>query len=93
LIRLTRDNIKKILYINEGFTQTANYKSRSFTENKRFVIKDGKLLIYTSSKICWDKNVQNNIKVADLEQTRKFINKNLHLLELGSLLRNRSRDN
>lgn len=87
MLRLTKDVIDKILNLNEGFTKSTNYNSRNFKESRDYIIKGGKLLFRSVSKTSWADSRSDNIFVADIDQTRRFLNKYLHLLNLGDLLK------
>ena len=86
MLRLTKENIQKILDMNEGFSKNTSHRSRNFDADYCYIIKGGKLIIERISETSWADSLNKVKEIADIEQTRRFINKYLHLLNLGDLL-------
>lgn len=86
MLRLTKKVVQQILDMNEGFAKTTHQSQRNFSATYNYVIKGGKLLIDCASKTSWADSRSNQSYVADIDQTRRFLNKYLHLLNLGDLL-------
>ena len=86
MLRLTEKVIQQILDMNEGFSKTTQQSQRNFSATRNYIIKGGKLLIDCASKTSWADSRNNQSCVADIEQTRRFLNKYLHQLNLGDLL-------
>ena len=84
-MRLTKDVVQKILDLNEGFTKTTSYSSRNFKADYQYFIKGGKLLIREVGKTSWADSRFDKCNIADIDQTRRFIRKFLHLLKTGNL--------
>lgn len=86
MLRLTKTIVQKILDLNEGFSRTTGYSSRNYSRDTLYIIKGGKLLIDCTQKTSWADSRTDSFYVADIEQTRRFINKYFELLNLGDLL-------
>lgn len=86
MLRLTEKVIQEILNMNEGFSKTTHQNQRNYSAVREYAIKGGKLLINCTSKTSWADSRSSRISVADVEQTRRFLNKYLHQLNLGDLL-------
>ena len=86
MLRLTEKVIQQILNMNEGFSKTTHQSQRNFSETRNYLIKGGKLLVDSASKTSWADSRKNLSYVADVDQTRRFLNKYLHQLNLGDLL-------
>ncbi len=44
-IRLTKSNREKLLKKNEGFSTTTSYDSKNFSEDRKYTIENGSLMI------------------------------------------------
>ena len=84
-MRLTKDVIQKLLDMNEGFSKTKSYSSRNFKCDYQYLIKEGKLLIREIGKTSWADSHFDDVRVADIEQTRRFLRDVLHLLKKDNL--------
>lgn len=80
-IRLTISNREKLLKKNEGFTTTTSYDSRNFSEDRKYTIENGSLMIEKSGKTSWaDSRYSEKVK-ADEEETHRFLYNNLWKLD------------
>ena len=80
-IRLTKSNREKLLKKNEGFTTTTSYDSRNFSEDRKYTIENGSLMIEKSGKTSWaDIRYSEKVK-ADEEETQRFLYNNLGKLD------------
>jgi len=93
MLRLTEKVIQQILNMNEGFTKTTYQRQKNCSAARKYLIKGGKLLVNCDSKTSWADSGKNYFYVADIDQTRRFLNKYLHLLNLGDLLAENSKWN
>jgi hypothetical protein len=84
-MRLTKDVIAKILEMNEGFTQTTFYSARNFKETRDYLIQGGKLFIRSIGKTSWADSRFDDLVVADIDQTRRFIRCFINLLKTDGL--------
>lgn len=74
-MRFTKEIIQQLLDNNEGFTKTKSFTSRNFKETNHYLIQGGKLLIHSIGNTSWADSRHDNKKVADIEQTRRFLKK------------------
>ena len=84
-MRLTKDVIQKLLEMNEGFSKTKSYSSRNFKCDYNYLIQGGKLLIREVGKTSWADSRFDDVRVADIDQTRRFLRDVLHLLKKDNL--------
>ena len=84
-MRLTEDLVKKILEQNEGFTKISSYSDRNFRAEYRYIVAGGKLLICEKGRTSWSDSHFDEKRVADIEQTRRFIRKYESLLNLDGI--------
>jgi hypothetical protein len=80
-MRLTKDVVQKLLDMNEGYAKTTNWSDRNFKETNHYLIKGGKLLIRSVGKTSWSDSHFDKSKIADLDQTRKFLKKVIDVLK------------
>lgn len=80
-MRLTKDVIRKILDMNEGFIKTTRFVGKNFKEENRYLIKGGKLIIRSIGKTSWADSRFDNNTIADIEQTRRFLKKFIDVLK------------
>ena len=76
-MRLTKDNVEKILKENEGFKRETYYKSKNFTQSCVYKVHDGTLTVNRSGKTSWADSRFNKDEICDMDQTRQFIRKYL----------------
>ncbi|TMW71176.1 hypothetical protein [Alteribacter natronophilus] len=84
-MRLTKDVIKQLLDINEGFAKTTNFVDRNFKETNHYLIKGGKLLIRSTGKTSWADSRFDNKTIADVDQTRRFLRKVIEELKTDGI--------
>ena len=75
--RLTKKNNKEILLLNDGFETQTYFKNRNSETTWKYKIKDGMLYVNKSGKTSWADSHYNYDYVADDEETRRFLRKNL----------------
>ena len=78
-MRLTKAVVQKLLDMNEGFSKTKSYSSRNFKCDYHYLIDGGKLLIREVGKTSWADSRFDDVRVADIDQTRRFLREVLHL--------------
>lgn len=84
-MRLTKAVVQKLLDMNEGFSKTKSYSSRNFKCDYHYLIDGGKLLIREVGKTSWADSRFDDVRVADIDQTRRFLREVLHLLKKDNL--------
>ena len=92
MVRLTKENRKKLLEQNEGFTQRTFNDQRNFEETRIYKIKDGLLHIREIGKTSWADSryedewiASDKERVADDEETHRFLYKWLRKLNKDGL--------
>lgn len=85
MTRLTKNNRKKLLEQNEGFTTRSFFKSRNSREEREYTIKDSKLLIRATGKTSWADSRYDKSWEASDEQTHRFLRKHLDKLNTNDL--------
>lgn len=85
MVRLTKENRKKLLEQNEGFTQRTFNDQRNFEETRIYKIKDGLLHIREIGKTSWADSRYDKERVADDEETHRFLYKWLRKLNKDGL--------
>lgn len=76
MIRLTKENIQKVLDANEGFKARTHYKSKNKEEENLYTIVGGALQKRSVGKASFGGSQYDKTDVCDLEQTRRFIRNN-----------------
>lgn len=84
-MRLTKAVVQKLLDQNEGFSKTKSFSSRNFKCDNHYLIQGGKLLVREVGKTSWADSRFDDVRVADIEQTRRFLRDVLHLLKKDNL--------
>ncbi|MDO4650871.1 MAG: hypothetical protein Q4B26_19720 [Eubacteriales bacterium] len=84
-MRLTKDVISKILTANEGFSRTKSWSSRNFKCDYNYLIENGKLLIREVGKTSWADSRFDDVRIADIDQTRRFLREFLPFLKTDNL--------
>lgn len=84
-MRLTKAVVQRLLDMNEGFTKTKSWSGRNFKCDYHYLIEGGKLLVRENGKTSWADSQFNDVRVADIEQTRRFLRSVLHLLNKDRL--------
>ena len=82
-MRFTRENIKKVLEKNEGFKDRTYYKSRNREEENLYTIIGGVLQKRSIGKTSFADSRYDETTECDLEQTRRFLRRNEHVLNLN----------
>ena len=82
-MRLTADNIQKILEKNEGYKSRTYYKSRNSEEENLYTIIGGVLEKRSIGKSSFDRSGYDETIVCDLDQTRRFLRNNINDLKLN----------
>lgn len=82
-MRLTMENIQKILNKNEGFKSRTYYKSRNSEEENLYTIIGGVLEKRSIGKSSFDRSGYDETTICDLEQTRRFLKNNINALNLN----------
>ncbi len=85
MVRLTKENRKKLLEQNEGFTQRTYNEQRNFEETRIYKIVGGLLHIREIGKTSWADSRYDKERVADDEETHRFLYKFLHKLNKDGL--------
>ena len=83
MVRLTRENIQKILNINEGFKTSTYYKSRNMEEENFYEISGGELHKRSVGKTSFSDSRYDKTDVCDLDQIRRFLRNNINQLNLS----------
>ena len=73
MIRFTKENVKKVLTNNDGFTDRTYHKDENFEEENLYTIKNGKLLMRSMKKGVIDDNGYESMTECDMDQTIKFL--------------------
>lgn len=77
MVRLTKENLAKVLKLNEGFnwvTVNDAGAGRSFNRNT-YNIRDGKLFRRSEGRTSWSDSKYDEEVECDPEQTRRFLRK------------------
>lgn len=81
-MRFTKDNIRKTLELNNGYTAHTYYESRNFRETNHYKIYDGKLIKRSVGDTSWSDSDFDDTEECDLETTRRFLKKRQDVLVL-----------
>lgn len=73
MTRFTKNFIKKVLEMNEGFTDRSYYKGNNSEEENFYSISNGKLIKRSVRNSSWSDSRQDSTSVCDEEQTRRFL--------------------
>jgi hypothetical protein len=84
-IRLTKGAVQQLLDQNDGFTSRTNYEGKNFREQRDYEIRDGELHYRSRGKTSWADSRFDELRVADEEQARRFLRKNLRSLDTAGL--------
>ncbi len=82
-IRFTMDVIEKVLNKNEGFTNRTYHKTMNYEEENIYSIVGGKLLKRSIGKISGLDNRYDKTSECDIDQTRRFLRNQKHMLNLN----------
>ncbi len=82
---LTKNVIQALLELNEGFEATTRSSGKNFSEQRDYKISNGELRIRSRGKTSWADSRFDNEHVADEDQTRRFLKKNLDDLNTDGL--------
>lgn len=82
---LTKQVIQQLLDQNEGFKKSTHYSDRNNTNDRHYQIVSGELRIRETGKTSWADSRYDNEFVADEDQTRSFLRKNLGALNTDGL--------
>ena len=77
MVRLTKKVRQQLLDQNDGFQATTDYSAKNFSETKEYTVTNGELHIRSRGKTSWADSRFDNETVADEEQTRRLLHKNL----------------
>ena len=84
-MRLTSTVRQKILDQNEGFTTRTSYDSRNSEYDRIYTISCGQLHIREIRKTSWADSRYNKERIADNEETHRFLYNNLGSLKHDGL--------
>ncbi|WP_263165434.1 hypothetical protein [Streptomyces sp. SCSIO ZS0520] len=84
-MRLTATVRQQLLDQNDGFETTTTYRSRNYTEERRYRITGGRLYIRVSSNTSWADSRSSNEGEASDDETRRFLRKYLGALNTDGL--------
>lgn len=84
-MRLTKKVRQQILDQNDGFQARTSYSAKNFSETTDYTITNGTLHIRSRGKTSWADSRFDNETIADDEQTRQFISKNLYELNTDGI--------
>lgn len=73
MIRFTKENVKKVLANNDGFTDRTYHKEENFEEENLYTIKNGKLLMHSIEKGALGNSGYDSMTECDMDQTIKFL--------------------
>lgn len=85
MVRLTRNNRKRILEQNAGFTERTYYDSKNHTYEREYRISGDKLYIREIGKTSWSDSRYDKEWTADNEETHRFLYNNLWKLNTDGL--------
>lgn len=85
MVRLTKENRKKLLEQNEGFTQRTHNEQKNFEETRIYKIIKGVLHIREIGKTSWADSRYDKERIADDEETHRFLYKFLNKLNKDGL--------
>lgn len=85
MVRLTKTIREKLLQQNEGFTRSTYYDSKNFREERIYKIVNGVLQIREIGKTSWAASRYDNTRIADNEETHRFLYKYLNNLNKDGL--------
>lgn len=74
-MRITKDNMNKILENNDGFEDRTYYEGSNSREERFYSIKNGKLNIRAIGKSSWADSRYDKTWIADEEETHRFLYK------------------
>lgn len=80
--RFTKENIDKVLKLNEGFTDRTSYTSRNSSYENYYKIEEGKLTRRSVGKTSWADSRYDETETCDTETTRRFLRERKNLLKL-----------
>ena len=85
MVRLTKEVREKLLKQNEGFTRSTFFDSRNFEERRVYKIIEGVLHIFEEGKTSWADSRYKKERIADDEETHRFLYKYLSKLNKDGL--------
>lgn len=85
MVRLTKENRKKILNQNNGFTTNTSYDSRNSKYGRRYEVKEGELHICESGKTSWADSGYKKEWVASDEEVHRFLYNNKRKMNMDGL--------
>lgn len=80
-MRLTKLIIEQLLRQNEGFSTSTHNSQRNSSEDRTYMIADGKLHVRAQGKTSWADSRYDEEWVADGEETHRFLYRFLELLD------------
>ena len=75
--RLTKNNRKEILLLNDGFTTTTHFKGKNREYTRVYKIDGDNVIINETGKTSWADSHYDKTFIADDEEIHRFIRKNL----------------
>ena len=81
---LTKKVVQKLLNLNEGFSQIKSWSGRNIKIDYHYLIEGGKLIICEKGNTSWADSWFDEKRIADIEQTRRFLREYLHLLKVDN---------
>lgn len=72
-MRYTKENIQKILDLNNGYKAVKSYHDRNLSYDNYYEIRDGKLFCRSDGKTSWADSHFDDRYECDIDQTRRFL--------------------
>ena len=80
-MRLTTAVREHLLSLNEGFTTSSSYDSRTQEYVRDYTIRGGQLIIREVGKTSWSDSGYDKTWTADKDETLRFLRNNLNILK------------
>lgn len=84
-IILTKKVMQQLLEQNQGYTDRTNYEDKNLREQRDYEVRDGELHIRSRGKTSWADSRFDDQFVANEEQTRRFLRRELPNLNTAGL--------
>ena len=80
-LRLTKRVRQQLLDQNDGFATETHFSGKNFSEDRKYSISGGELRIRSTSKSSWADSRSTDEWMADENETRRFLSRELHRLD------------
>jgi len=74
-VRLSKPVVEMLLRLNEGYKASTYFQGKNFREERQYWISGGKLLYRSIGKTSWADSRFDEVRVADKDQTLRFLRK------------------